>query len=162
MFVALWPLFHYLLWQDVATEYASADTHWAPYAAVNAAFARRVAEVYRPGDLIWIHDYHLLLVPSLLRQTLPDAAVGLFVHTPFLSSEVFRCLPRRKEILDGMLGANLICFQTYSYSRHFTSSCIRVCGYEVTSRGGIDVQGHVAAIGYCPVGVDADRVAKDT
>ncbi|KAI8974855.1 trehalose 6-phosphate phosphatase [Trametes punicea] len=158
----LWPLFHYLLWQDVATEYASADTHWAPYAAVNAAFARRVAEVYRPGDLIWIQDYHLLLVPSLLRQALPDAAVGLFVHTPFPSSEVFRCLPRRKEILDGMLGANLICFQTYSYSRHFTSSCVRVCGYEVTSRGGIDVQGHVAAIRYCPVGVDADRVAKDT
>ncbi|KAI0754189.1 trehalose 6-phosphate phosphatase [Daedaleopsis nitida] len=158
----LWPLFHYLLWQDVATEYASADTHWAPYAAVNAAFSRRVAEVYRPGDLIWIHDYHLLLVPSLLRQSLPDAAVGLFVHTPFPSSEVFRCLPRRKEILDGMLGANLICFQTYSYSRHFTSSCIRVCGYEATARGGIDVQGHVAAIGYCPVGVDADRVAKDT
>ncbi|KAI0641353.1 trehalose 6-phosphate phosphatase [Trametes meyenii] len=158
----LWPLFHYLLWQDVATEYASADAHWAPYEAVNAAFARRVAEVYRPGDLIWIHDYHLLLVPALLRQTLPDAAVGLFVHTPFPSSEVFRCLPRRKEILDGMLGANLICFQTYSYSRHFTSSCIRVCGYEVTARGGIDVQGHVSAIGYCPVGVDADRVAKDT
>ena len=121
-----------------------------------------MAEVYRPGDLIWIHDYHLLLVPSLLRQALPDAAVGLFVHTPFPSSEVFRCLPRRNEILDGMLGANLICFQTYSYSRHFTSSCIRVCGYEVTARGGIDVQGHVAAIGYCPVGVDAERVAKDT
>ncbi|RDX51729.1 trehalose 6-phosphate phosphatase [Lentinus brumalis] len=158
----LWPLFHYLLWQDVATEYASADSHWAPYAAVNAAFAKRVAEVYRPGDLIWIHDYHLLLVPSLLRQALPEAAVGLFVHTPFPSSEVFRCLPRRKEILDGMLGANLVCFQTYSYSRHFTSSCVRVCGYEVTPRGGIDVQGHVTAIGYCPVGVDADRVAKDT
>ncbi|KAH9916960.1 trehalose 6-phosphate phosphatase [Epithele typhae] len=157
----LWPLFHYLLWQDVATEYASADSHWAPYSAVNAVFARRVAEIYQPGDLIWIHDYHLLLVPSLIRQTLPDASVGLFVHTPFPSSEVFRCLPRRNEILDGMLGANLICFQTYSYSRHFTSSCIRVCGYEVTSRGGIDVQGHVAAISYSPVGVDADRVAKD-
>ena len=65
----------------------------------------------RQGDLIWIHDYHLLLVPSLLRQSLPDAAVGLFVHTPFPSSEIFRCLPRRKEILDGMLGANLVCFQ---------------------------------------------------
>ena len=146
----------------MATEYASADKYWAPYEAVNAAFAKRVAEVYRPGDLIWIHDYHLLLVPSLLRQTLPDAAVGLFVHTPFPSSEVFRCLPRRKEILDGMLGANLICFQTYSYSRHFTSSCICVCGYEVTRYGGIDIGGHVAAIGYCPVGVDAHRVAKDT
>ena len=140
----------------------SADTHCAPYEAINIAFAKCVTEVHRPSDLIWIHDYHLLLVPSPLRETLPDAAVGLFVHTPFPSSKVFRCLPRRKEIPDGMLGANLICFQTYSYSRHFTSSCIRVCGYEVTSQGGIDVQGHVAAIRYCPVGADADRVAKDT
>ncbi|KZT69086.1 glycosyltransferase family 20 protein [Daedalea quercina L-15889] len=160
--IALWPLFHYLLWQDVATEYASADAHWGAYSAVNEAFAKRVVEVYKPGDLIWIHDYHLLLVPSMLRQALPEAAVGLFVHTPFPSSEIFRCLPRRKEILDGMLGANLVCFQTYSYSRHFTSSCVRVCGYEITATGGIDVAGHVASIAYCPVGVDADRVAKDT
>lgn len=62
-----------------------------------------------------------------------------------------------------MLGANLVCFQTYSYSRHFTSSCIRVCGYETTPKGrGIDVEGHVSAIGYCPVGIDAERVARDT
>lgn len=73
----------------------------------------------------------------------------------------YSCLPRRKEILDGMLGANLICFQTYSYSRHFTSCCVRVCGYESTPRGGIDVQGHVASIGWCPVGVDAERVKGD-
>ncbi|OCH89277.1 trehalose 6-phosphate phosphatase [Obba rivulosa] len=158
----LWPLFHYLLWQDVATEYASADANWPAYAQVNRIFAERVAAAYRPGDLIWIHDYHLLLTPQLLRAVLPEAAIGLFVHTPFPSSEIFRCLPRRKEILDGMLGANLICFQTYSYSRHFTSTCVRVCGYEITSSGGIDVQGHVAAIAYCPVGVDAERVAKDT
>ncbi|TFY57743.1 hypothetical protein EVJ58_g6839, partial [Rhodofomes roseus] len=158
----LWPLFHYLLWQDVATEYASADAHWGAYNAVNEVFAKRVAEVYKPGDLIWVHDYHLLLVPSMLRQALPEVALGLFMHTPFPSSEIFRCLPRRKEILDGMLGANLICFQTYSYSRHFTSSCVRVCGYEITATGGIDVAGHVASIAYCPVGVDADRVAKDT
>ncbi|KAG1721710.1 hypothetical protein EDB19DRAFT_1960711 [Suillus lakei] len=143
-----------------------------------------------------------------------DVVIGLFVHTPFPSSEVFRCLPRRKEILDGMLGANLICFQTYSYTRHFTSTCVRVCGYETTSRGaasasasrgasvvprgaggtggskatlsangtgstrgtsltrgsksgvekyvGIDVQGYVAAVTHCPVGVDAERVARDT
>ena len=61
--VALWPLFHYLLWQDVATEYASADSHYPYYESTNAAFARRIADVYRPGDLIWVHDYHLLLVP---------------------------------------------------------------------------------------------------
>ena len=81
-----------------------------------------MAEVYRPGDLIWIHDYHLLLVPSLLRQALPDAAVGLFVHTPFPSSEVFRCLPRRNEILDGMLGANLVCFQVRTPGLLFVAS----------------------------------------
>jgi trehalose 6-phosphate synthase/phosphatase len=136
-------------------------------------------DIYRPGDLIWVHDYHLLLVPKLLRLLVPDIYVGLFVHTPWPSSEVFRCLPRtyanrsitnscvdnsrtlgRKEILDGMLGANLVCFQTYSYSRHFTSSCVRVCGYEVAARG-IDVQGHVTSVMHTPVGVDADRVSRD-
>jgi len=61
--IVLWPLFHYLLWQDVATEYASADSHYPYYESANAAFARKIAEVYRPGDLIWVHDYHLLLVP---------------------------------------------------------------------------------------------------
>ncbi|KXN84045.1 Trehalose-phosphatase [Leucoagaricus sp. SymC.cos] len=159
----LWPLFHYLLWQDVATEYASADQHYPYYESANAAFAQRIAEIYQPGDLIWVHDYHLLLVPKLVRESIPDAALGLFVHTPFPSSEVFRCLPRRKEILDGMLGANLVCFQasaTYSYSRHFISTCIRVCGYETNSRG-IDVEGHVTAVSHCPVGVDAERVSRD-
>ncbi|KAG5732360.1 Trehalose-phosphatase [Termitomyces sp. T112] len=156
----LWPLFHYLLWQDVATEYASADAHYPYYESANAAFARKIAEIYQPGDLIWVHDYHLLLVPRLVREAIPDVVLGLFVHTPFPSSEIFRCLPRRKEILDGMLGANLICFQTYSYSRHFTSTCVRVCGYETNSRG-IDVEGHVTAVMHCPVGVDAERVGRD-
>lgn len=93
--LALWPLFHYLLWQDVATEYASADEFWPTYQAANLAFAQRIEEVYQPGDLIWVHDYHLLLVPKLVRQLIPEAVIGLFVHTPFPSSEVFRCLPSR-------------------------------------------------------------------
>lgn len=220
----LWPLFHYLLWQDVATEHASADANYEYYEQANQAFATRLTGVLKPGDLVWVHDYHLLLVPRMLRIAMHsgaisgvggenggDVTIGLFVHTPFPSSEVFRCLPRRKEILDGMLGANLICFQTYSYTRHFTSTCVRVCGYETTSKGamatstsasrgasvvsrgatgtgtgqargtsltrggkgtkggagvekyvGIDVQGHVAAVTHCPVGVDAERVARDT
>lgn len=84
------------------------------------------------------------------------------MHTPFPSSEVFRCLPKRKEILDGMLGANLVCFQTYSYGRHFASSCIRVCGYESAMGGsGVDVSGQVVEIMHCPVGVDAKRVQID-
>jgi len=62
-YAVLWPLFHYLLWQDAATEYASADMHYPYYESANAIFSRRITEVYRPGDLIWIHDYHLLLLP---------------------------------------------------------------------------------------------------
>jgi trehalose 6-phosphate synthase/phosphatase len=95
---ALWPLFHYLLWQDVSptslSASFSADEHWAPYEQANTAFARRIMDIYRPGDLILVHDYHLLLVPKLLRLLVPDVFVGLFVHTPWPSSEVFRCLPR--------------------------------------------------------------------
>ncbi|KAF8878174.1 hypothetical protein CPB84DRAFT_1817530 [Gymnopilus junonius] len=125
----LWPLFHYLLWQDV-----------------------RIADVYQPGDLIWVHDYHLLLAPRLVREQIPDAVIGLFVHTPFPSSEVFRCLPlRRKEILDGMLGANL----TYSYSRHFISTCTDMRVRD--DLAWIDVDGHVTAVMHCPVGIDAER-----
>ncbi|THH12060.1 hypothetical protein EW145_g216 [Phellinidium pouzarii] len=156
----LWPLFHYLLWQDVASESASADEHWREYVAANRVYAEAVASVYKPGDLVWVHDYHLLLVPQMLRALVPDAVTGLFVHTPFPSSEIFRCLPRRDEILDGMLGANLVCFQTYSYSRHFTSSCIRVLGYETTAKG-IDNQGYVTTVSHCAVGVDALRISKD-
>ena len=100
--VALWPLFHYLLWQDVSPNSLSAsfsaDEFWAPYEQANAAFARRILDVYRPGDLVWVHDYHLLLVPKLLRLMLPEVSVGLFVHTPWPSSEVFRCLPRKYTI----------------------------------------------------------------
>lgn len=143
--LVLWPLFHYLLWQDVATEYASADSHYPFYESANAAFARRIAEVYKPGDLIWVHDYHLLLLPKLVREFIPEAVLGLFVHTPFPSSEVFRCLPSkdsflvwayhrtytyagRKEILDGMLGANLICFQVKN-AFFFFSHLVNFDGY---------------------------------
>ena len=94
-FLVLWPLFHYLLWQDVATEAVSTDDEWESYLAANESFAAKVKEVYRPGDLLWIHDYHLLLVPGLVRKLLPEATIGLFVHTPFPSSEVFRCLPSK-------------------------------------------------------------------
>ncbi|KAJ7712566.1 trehalose-6-phosphate phosphatase [Mycena metata] len=160
----LWPLFHYLLWQDIASEDTSQDAHYAAYAAANQAFAERIKSVWRPGDLIYIHDYHLLLLPRLLRLLIPDAhdslVIGLFVHTPFPSSEVFRCLPRRLELLRGMAAADLVCFQTYSYKRHFISTCVRVCGYESTPRG-IDAEGHVAAVAHCPVGVDAERVGRD-
>ncbi|KAG8679491.1 threalose-6-phosphate phosphatase, partial [Ceratobasidium sp. 395] len=141
----LWPLFHYLLWQDVATEIPVHDEGFSAYKQANQAYANALLAELRPGDLVWVHDYHLLLLPRMVRAHAPDAHIGLFVHTPFPSSEVFRCLPRRTEILNGMLGANL----TYSYSRHFASTCVRVCGYEAAPLG-IDVHGALVAISHCP------------
>ncbi|SNX85000.1 related to trehalose-6-phosphate phosphatase [Melanopsichium pennsylvanicum] len=159
----LWPLFHYLLWQDVNSERRAWEEYsWDAYYAANEAFAKRIAQEYKPGDMVWIHDYHLLLVPLMLRKLVPDAIIGLFVHAPFPSSEVFRCLPKRKEILEGMLGADLACFQAFSYSRHFLSSCIRVCGYEASSNAVESANGHVTNITYNPIGIDSVKIAKDS
>ena len=110
----LWPLLHYHI------DRVPIDARgWAAYRDVNARFADRVAETWRPGDLIWVHDYHLMLLPALLRQRLPAAKIGYFLHVPFPSPEVFRILPWRRELLQGLLGADLVGFHTSAYLRHF-------------------------------------------
>lgn len=157
----LWPTFHYLGLSDHQSK-ERLDKAWNAYYAANLAYANKVAEVYREGDLIWVQDYHLLLVPQMLRAKFPNAAIGLFLHSPFPSSEYFRCLPQRVELLRGMLGANLCCFQTYSYGRHFLSSCVRVCGYEALEGGiGVDADGSITSVAYCPIGIDAERTERD-
>ncbi|KAI8882368.1 glycosyltransferase family 20 protein [Backusella circina FSU 941] len=152
----LWPLFHYLVWSN-KSDGRSEKQYWADYVAVNQQFADTVAANYRPGDVIFINDYHLLLVPEMLREKIPDAPIGLFLHATFPSSEIFRCLRTRKEILQGMLGANLVGFQTYAYARHFIGSCTRVLGCESTQTG-VNVNGHIVSVGTFPIGIDAARV----
>lgn len=125
---------------------------------VNQMFAEQVVAEYRPGDIVWVHDYHLLLVPLLARRMIPDIHIGLFVHSSFPSSEIFRCLPQRNEILEGMLGADLICFQNQSYARHFLSSCVRICGFEVQGRFVESSNGRVTKVGYDTIGIDVERV----
>lgn len=98
----------------------------------------------------------------MLRKLVPDVHIGLFVHAPFPSSEIFRCLPQRREIIEGMLGADLACFQAFSYSRHFLSSCIRVCGFEASSNTVEASNGHITNISYNPIGIDANKIAKDS
>ncbi|GJJ73168.1 trehalose 6-phosphate synthase/phosphatase [Entomortierella parvispora] len=154
----LWPLFHYILW-DEATDGRIEKKNWDDYVFVNQQFADAIVEQYQTGDIVWIHDYHLLLVPHMLRQKLPGAAISVFIHAPFPSSEIFRCLPKRVEILNGLLGANQIGFQTYSYARHFISCCTRVNGYESTPRG-VDAMGSTVWVGTFPIGIDAERVER--
>ncbi|RKP12614.1 glycosyltransferase family 20-domain-containing protein [Piptocephalis cylindrospora] len=152
----LWPLLHYQLW-DKATDGRVEHANWEDYLAVNQAFADIAISIYQDGDIVWIHDYHLFATPALVRSALPEAAIGFFLHAPFPSSEIFRCLPKRREVLEGVLGANLVGFQIYSYARHFISSCTRVLGCE-SSPTGIHHRGFAVSVGAFPIGIDVDKV----
>jgi len=150
----LWPLFHYF------PQFAHFDEReWDAYQAVNAAFAERIALIARPDDSIWVHDYHLLLLPTLLRQALPDASIGFFLHIPFPSYEIFRMLPWREQILSGMIGADLVGFHTYGYARHFLSSLLRILGLE-QDFGRVSVGDRVTQVETFPLGVDTERLAN--
>ncbi|MBI5289316.1 MAG: bifunctional alpha,alpha-trehalose-phosphate synthase (UDP-forming)/trehalose-phosphatase [Chloroflexi bacterium] len=145
----LWPLFHYLL--DQLPQDARG---WESYRQVNQKFADEVAAHYRPGDLIWIHDYHLMLLPQMLRDRLPAANIGFFLHIPFPSSEVFSVLPWREEILEGLLGADLVGFHTPPYLRHFATSLRRVLGVDVDVDRVLR-EGREVRLGVFPMGIDA-------
>lgn len=150
----LWPVCHYLL-----DRMPLQTPDWQFYRRVNERFAEAVAERYRPGDMIWVHDFHLMLVPALLRARLPDARIGFFLHIPFPSSEVFRVLPWRAELLRGLLGADLIGFHTLSYQRHFAASLLRVLGLEVE----VDrlwVDGREVRLAALPMGIDSGHFAE--
>ena len=146
----LYPLFHYR--QHEPTDGHKEGIWWADYHRMNKLFAEHILQIYKPGDLIWIHDYHLMLLPSLIRQALPGATIGFFLHIPFPSSEYLRCLSRRREILQGVLGANLIGFQSSGYARHFHSCCKRILGLE-SSSAGIDAYGVRVAVDVFAIGI---------
>lgn len=156
----LWPVFHYQI-PDNPKSKAYEDHSWVYYVKVNQAFADKIVKNWKRGDIIWVHDYHLLLVPSMVRKKLPDAKIGFFLHVAFPSSEVFRCLAVRKELLEGMLGANLIGFQIHEYARHFLQTCSRLLCVEATNDG-VQLEDRFVdvinlAIGIDPVALDMNR-----
>ncbi|KAA8496157.1 Alpha,alpha-trehalose-phosphate synthase, UDP-forming A [Porphyridium purpureum] len=128
----LWRLLHYD-YDSLGDE--KEEVEWEAYKAVNMRFAEVVAEFYEEGDLIWVHDYHLLLLPAMLRKRLWKAKIGAFLYVPFPSQEIFRILPQRVEVLRGILGADLVGFYTYAYSKQFVASCFRLLGLEGTPKG---------------------------
>jgi trehalose 6-phosphate synthase/phosphatase len=145
----LWPLFHYLL------DRIPASSHdWGAYRAANEKFADAVAHAWRPGDLVWVHDYQLMLVPQMLRARLPSARIGFFLHIPFPASEVMRILPWRDQVLEGLLGADLLGFHTFAYRSHFASSVLRILGIP-TQGDCVNVDGRGIRLGVFPLGVDA-------
>ncbi|NOT07765.1 MAG: bifunctional alpha,alpha-trehalose-phosphate synthase (UDP-forming)/trehalose-phosphatase [Gemmatimonadales bacterium] len=145
----IWPVFHYLTGQ---LPFRSDD--WPVYRDVNERFANAVAAHYRDGDLIWVHDYQLMLVPELLRRRLPKARIGFFLHVPFPALDVYRTLPHREELLQGLLGADLVGFHTTSYLRHFGSALLGLLGLPVAADHVVCGE-RTIRLGVHPMGVDA-------
>jgi trehalose 6-phosphate synthase/phosphatase len=149
----IWPLFHYFTHYTVYS-----NRLWEVYVRVNRKMAEAVAEVAKPGDTVWVNDYQFMLLPGLLRKRRADLQIGFFLHIPFPSFEVFRLLPWREEIMQGMMGADLIGFHTYDYVRHFLSSTRRLLGYENTL-GLMHFGSRVVKADAFPMGIDYGRFA---
>jgi len=145
----LWPTFHYLMGQ--APLYVP---DWEAYESANDRFADAVAAVWKPGDTVWVHDYQLMRVPALLRKRIPEARIGFFLHIPFPASDVFRTLPARAELLEGLLASDLVGFHTSAYLRHFASSVLWILGAPVDVDS-VRWKGREVKLGVFPMGVDA-------
>jgi len=147
----LWPLFHYF------PNYSNFDLHyWEVYQAVNRKYAEELMNIVREGDVIWVHDYQLMLLPQMLRQLMPNVTIGYFQHIPFPSAEVFMCLPWRDQILEGLLGADIIGFQTPDDKRHFTEATARLLGKTFVNDK-LECVGHTVGVQAFPISVDYEQ-----
>ncbi len=150
----IWPLFHYFL------EYAEFELeNWETYKKVNRKFADAILQKTEETDIIWVHDYQLMLVPRMVREERPQMTIGFFLHIPFPSYEIFRTLPWREEILQGLLGSDLIGFHTYDYERHFLSSVRRLLGLEV-SFNEVFLEERVIKVDSFPMGIDYKKFSE--
>ncbi len=150
----IWPHFHYF------TEYtAYNDDMWAAYQEVNYKFFQETEKHLREDDMVWVHDYQLMLLPKLIRERFPNISIGFFLHIPFPSYEVFRILPWRKEILDGILGSDQIGFHTFGYMRHFLSAAYRITGYE-HKFGRLHIEEREVNVDVFPMGINYEKYAN--
>ncbi len=150
----IWPLFHYF------PTYVQYDPElWEAYRRINERYLEYLRSVAQPDDYIWIHDYQLLLLPGMVRRHLPDTKIGFFLHIPFPSYELFRLLPWRDQILEGMLGADLVGFHTYDYARHFLSSVRRLLGLE-NSLGVVRTRRRFTKVDVFPMGIDYEKYSQ--
>ncbi len=147
---SLWPLFHYF--QELS-EFNRKQ--WQTYEAVNRKFAEAVIGEHQEGDLVWIHDYHLMLVPAMVRQALPAAQIGFFLHIPFPSDEVYMLEPHAERLCEGLLSCDLIGFHTDAYAHNFIDAVATLTRHryqrdEMT----ISVDGRPVRVGGFPISID--------
>jgi trehalose 6-phosphate synthase/phosphatase len=149
----IWPLFHYFPSRTVYRE-----DYFEAYEKANELFLKKLKEIIKPGDFVWIHDYQLFLLPGLVRQAFPESSIGFFLHTPFPDYEIFRLLPRswREAVLRGMTGADVVGFHTNDYTQYFLRSVKRTLEYRI-DRNFISVEGRVCKAEAFPIGIDYDK-----
>lgn len=144
----IWPHFHYF------TQFTSyEEKYWDSYKEVNRRFAKAVIQNLQEDDMVWVHDYQLMLVPGMLREQFPKLSIGFFLHIPFPSYEIFRTLPWRNELLKGMLGADQVGFHTFGYMRHFLSAVYRISGFE-HNFGKVSLPDRSVSVDTFPMGID--------
>lgn len=149
----IWPLFHYF------SEFTVFDkTYWKSYQTVNQIFCDEIVPHLTKSDIIWVHDYQLMLLPAMIREKLPHAQIGFFLHIPFPSFELLRNLPWRDDILHGILGADLIGFHEYDYVRHFLSSIYRICGHE-HQLSQLNIEDRHIRVDAFPMGINYEKYA---
>lgn len=147
----IWPLFHYFPQYTVYSQ-----SNWEAYNRVNRKFAEAIIPLVRDDSRIWVHDYQLLLLPGMIRERFPGVTIGFFIHIPFPSYELFRLLPWRKEILTGMLGADLVGFHSFDYQRHFNSCVRRLFGFDYEMNQ-LNLGNRIIRTDSFPMGIDYQR-----
>ncbi|MEW6096025.1 MAG: bifunctional alpha,alpha-trehalose-phosphate synthase (UDP-forming)/trehalose-phosphatase, partial [bacterium] len=149
----IWPLFHYFPSFAVYEE-----EYWDNYKSVNETFCDSVMDIIKEDDIVWIHDYHLMLLPKLIREKMPDIKIGFFLHIPFPTFEIFRLLPKEwsADIIKGLLGSDLIGFHIYDYTQYFLRCVLRILGYE-HNMGEIITNERIIKADTFPMGIDFNK-----
>ena len=152
----LWPLFHYF---PTLAQYQS--NYFEAYVQVNKLFCNELVSLMQPGDIIWIHDYQLMILPQMLRQRRIEATIGFFMHIPFPSYEIFRLLPKewKKSLLQGVIGADLIGFHTHDYVQHFIQSAKMILGADNYFHN-LQYQNRLVRVDLFPIGIDFKKFHK--
>ena len=156
----LWPIMHSILGHVDILNLSSMKQAQEAYVTANQKFLDAISSIYEDGDVVLVYDFHLMLLPAMLRRRYPGIRVGFFCSCPFPTYEYWRILPFREQLLRGILGADLVAFNHYNYLTNFTQTCTCLLGFETSPRV-VEYEGRVVMLGYQPLAIESSRYVAD-